>query len=447
MHPLFLASVMLADPAYRDVAPILDRRCQVCHHAGTAAPFELLTYDDVAVRAETIREAIREKRMPPWHADPNFGHFANDRRLRPWEQAILLRWIDAGMPRGEGPEQAPKRWENGWVIGKPDAILEMPIAQEIPATGTLDNRSYYTDVPWETDRWVTAIEIHPSAPSVVHHAQFYVDGFEHLIASYDPGIGPLVLPPDTAFRFPAGHKLFWFMHYTPNGKAETDRTQIGLKFWNSPHPPKNIRYTLNLVNKNINIAPGDPDALVEYSYVLRRSAKIIAVFPHMHFRGKDFRLEVKYPDGRQETPLVVPHYDFYWQTSYEFQEPLRAPRGTNFHFISHYDNSPGNPNNPDPTRRVRWGDQSRDEMQTLVLDCSDDGSEGPTADIDSYEDLSQAKETLPPPMPFVPARAELSVVISPEAFAVAGAIVITLAAAASAAILRTFRRRRVSSNP
>jgi hypothetical protein len=397
---VFPVLLLAAVPTYhRDVEPILQNRCQVCHHPGAVAPFSLLTFADARDRAETIREAVAAERMPPWFADPHFGNFANDRRLTAGEKRTLLSWIDLGTIEGDKKDAPPpKIWEDGWMIGKPDLILEMPATQVIPASGVVDYQMFFTPVPWTEDRWITAVEIRPSDRSVVHHAQFCIDDFSKLFANYDPGVGPLVLPPDTAFRFPAGRKVFWFMHYTPNGKATTDRTRIGFRFWKGDGPPKHVRYFLNLVNRNIDIPPGSPDTLAEYWWTLEKDTTVLSITPHMHLRGKDFRLEVVYPDGREEVPLVVPRFDFYWQTCYEFREPIRAPKGTKLHFVSHYDNSKANPNNPDPSKRVLWGPQSWNEMQTLMLDCygqpKDDGLDAKVPD----------KQQLPTPQAAAPVK-------------------------------------------
>jgi hypothetical protein len=325
---LFLAAL----PTYhRDVEPILQNRCQVCHHPGAAGPFSLLTPEDARARAEDIKEAVTGGRMPPWHADPRYGKFANDRRLTEGEKSSLLSWIETGMIEGDKRDAPPaKTREEGWMIGKPDVILEMPVTQEIPASGVMDYQVFYTPIPWNSDKWITALEIRPGDKRVVHHAQFYLDSFHKLLASYDPGLGPLVLPPDTAIQIPAGHQLAWNMHYTPNGKATTDRTRIGIRFWKGESPPRHVRYTVDLVNKNIDIAPGDPAALVENSWTTTTDATVLSVFPHMHLRGKDFRLEVTYPDGRTEVPWWCRGTISTGRPATNSRNPSRRRRGPRF---------------------------------------------------------------------------------------------------------------------
>jgi hypothetical protein len=360
-------------PTYaKEVSRILQDNCQVCHHAGTAAPFSLTTYEDAVKQADNIKDAVSDKRMPPWFADPHYGKFANDRRLKPADAAALLKWIAAGTPRGDMRElPPPKTWKNGWIIGEPDLVVEMPEKQEVPASGTVDYKWFHAPAPWKDDVFVTAAEIVPGNRGVVHHAEVY-DGASRMIATFAPGSQPLILPPETACRFPAGRILTWLMHYTPNGKPAVDRSKVGFRFWKGDKPPKYLREILGVQQTKIDIPPGSPDALIENSQVIQRDQELISIRPHMHLRGKNFRFDVSYPDGRQECLLSVPQYDFNWQVTYEFADPPRFPKGTKLHFTSHYDNSAANPNNPDPGRRVTWGPQTSDEMQTVVLDYRQD---------------------------------------------------------------------------
>jgi hypothetical protein len=234
------------------------------------------------------------------------------------------------------------------------------------------NKIYKALVPWTEDKWIVAVEVKPGDPKAVHHGQVYLNWFGGLVTSYDPGIEPLILPPDTAFYFPANNHLQWFMHFTPYGKATTDRTKVGFKFWKGSKPPKHRHYTLDCVFTNVDIAPGDGNAPAENWLTLMHDTTVVGMLPHMHLRGKDFLCEVVYPDGKRETLLSVPGYSPFWQTTYRFKEPLQLPGKTKLRFLSHYDNSSSNPNNPDPKKRVRYGSQSWEEMQTVVLDCVED---------------------------------------------------------------------------
>ncbi len=373
MTPLLSFLVCLAPAAEPvtysgQVARILQDNCQVCHHPGTAAPFSLMSYRDAVKWADNIREAVSDGRMPPWFADPRYGKFSNDRRLRPDDLRDLLAWIDTGRVRGDSANLPPPRPRDyGWTIGTPDVMVEMPEAQEVQAAGTMSYKTISTPVPWTEDVLVTAAEIMPGNRAVVHHAEVFVDGYS-MVASFAPGSQALVLPPDTACRFPAGQVLTWLMHYTPNGKATTDRSSIGLRLWKGAAPPKYLREMFGVQQQKIDIPPGCPDTVVENDWTADGERELISVRPHMHLRGKEFRLDVNYPDGRTECLLSVPHYDFNWQVTYEFAEPPRFPAGTKLHFTSHYDNSAANPANPDPGQRVKWGGQTEDEMQTVLLD-------------------------------------------------------------------------------
>jgi hypothetical protein len=358
-------------PTYaKDVARIVRDNCETCHHPGTAAPFSLTTYDDAVKWGENIREAVSERRMPPWFADPRYGKFSNDRRLSPGDLDAILTWVDGGMLPGEEKDlPPPKAWENRWTIGTPDMVIDMPGVQDVPASGTVPYKIFSARVPWSEDVLVTAAEIIPGDRGVVHHAEVYIDDFVAMVASYAPGSQALVLPPETACRFPAGKTLTWLMHYTPNGKPTTDRSRVGFRFWKGKSPPKYLREIIGLQKLDIDIPPGSPDTVVENDWIADGDKEVISIRPHMHLRGKEFRLDATYPDGRHECLLYVPRYDFNWQITYEFAEPQRFPKGTRLHFTSHYDNSSANPTNPDPTKRVKWGQQTDDEMQTILLDC------------------------------------------------------------------------------
>jgi hypothetical protein len=274
------------------------------------------------------------------------------------------------MAEGNPAELPPPiGWKDGWMIGEPDLVIDMPGEQEVPASGTLPYKIFSAKVPWHQDALVTAVEILPGNRSVLHHAEVYIDDFVSMVASYAPGSQSLVLPEDTACRFPAGQTLTWLMHYTPNGKAVTDRSKVGFRFWKAKQPPRYLREMSYIQNLNIDIPPGCAAGLAENDWYADGERELISIRPHMHLRGKDFRLDITYPDGRQECLLSVPHYDFNWQITYEFARPPRFPKGTKLHLTSHYDNSASNPANPDPKKHVKWGNQTEDEMQTVLLDC------------------------------------------------------------------------------
>jgi mono/diheme cytochrome c family protein len=367
----------------KHVSRIIQDRCQTCHHAGTAAPFSLLTYKDAVRWADTIREVVTEKRMPPWHADPHYGTWSNDRRLTKQEMDTLIGWLDTGMQTGDDRDLPPARtYADGWVIGKPDVIFELPAEQKVPASGVVNYQYFVTPTNFKEDVWVQAAEARPGNRGVVHHIIVSFrdakakersggrnnglgDGF---IVGTAPGDMPLILPPGTARRIPAGADLVWQMHYTPNGKEARDKSQVGFIFYKGKEPPKFNSQTRGAMNTNFAIPPGDSNYLTESEWTVPRDTLLLSFMPHMHLRGKDFKYTAEYPDGHKEVLLSVPHYDFNWQTSYRLAQPVRLPKGTRIHCVAHFDNSAANPANPDPKKEVTWGDQTFEEMMIGWVD-------------------------------------------------------------------------------
>jgi peroxiredoxin len=369
----------------RQVARILQKNCQECHRPGQVGPMPLLTYDDALSWSETIREVIEERRMPPWHADPRYGKFSNDRSLSKSERDALLAWIDQGCPRGDVKDLPPPRsFVTGWSIGRPDLVLTMPKEYDVPAEMPRQGIPYrYFSVPthFTEDRWVTRAEARPGAGEVVHHIVVFIeppgetfnpnDPRVRVLGGTAPGDMPLILPPGMARRIPAGSRLIFQMHYTPNGRAQKDRSSIGLIF--AKQPPQFEVRTVPIFNAAFLISPGEANLEVESEFKFRRSGRVIGFMPHMHLRGKDFRYEAIYPDGNTVTLLSVPRYDFNWQSVYRLAEPLLVPAGTRIHCVAHFDNSAKNRNNPDPGRFVAWGDQTWEEMMIGWMDFAYDG--------------------------------------------------------------------------
>jgi mono/diheme cytochrome c family protein len=368
----------------KEVSRIMQENCQVCHHAGTAAPFSLMTYDDVVKQAENIKDAVTDKRMPPWFADPHYGKFSNDRRLKPADVDALVSWVDGGLEKGNPADlPAERTFADGWVIGKPDVIFKLPEAQKIPASGTVPYEYFTTPTNFKEDMWVTAAEARPGNRAVVHHIIVSYrdpknkersgrgngggigDGF---LVGTAPGDMPLILRPGVARRIPAGAELIWQMHYTPNGKEATDLSEVGIIFYKGKEPPQYNSQTVGITNANFVIPPGESNHKVESEWTAPRDTLLLGFMPHMHLRGKDFQYQVKYPDGKTETLLSVPHYDFNWQLAYREQEPLLLPKGTTIHCTAHFDNSKANKANPDPTKEVTWGDQTWEEMMIGWID-------------------------------------------------------------------------------
>src|SRR6516225_6909643 len=255
----------------KQVSRILQEKCQTCHHVGTAAPFTLATYDDAVKRADTIREVVTEKRMPPWHADPRYGKFRNDRRLTPDETDALVAWLDNGRELGDKKDlPEPRAYEKGWVIGKPDVIFDLPEEQTVPASGVVPYLYFRTPTNFKEDVWVQAAEGRPGNRGVVHHIVVSIAeptaksqggpanrGFgESILVGEAPGDIPLILPTGVAKRIPAGSEMVWQMHYTPNGKEAKDRSQVGLIFYKGKEPPKWNAQTRGILNTNLAIPPG-----------------------------------------------------------------------------------------------------------------------------------------------------------------------------------------------
>jgi hypothetical protein len=357
-----------------EVARIIQAKCQECHHPGTAAPFSLMTYKDAVKWADNIKEAVVEKRMPPWFADPQFGKFRNDRRLSEIELRTLLTWIESNRDLGDPTKLPPERaYADGWTIGKPDLILELPVEQDIPASGVIPYRLIHVLSRLKQDVWLQAAEVRPGNRAAVHHVNISIVGKngEFLLGGV-PGDWSWTLPPGQGRRLPAGADLLWEIHYVPTGTPAKDRSQLGLIFYKGKEPPKCTIQTIGLTNDAIRIPPYEPNYQAEIEWPIKQSTMLVACNPHMHFRGKDFDYKVIYPDGSCQTLLSVPKYDFNWQLNYKLQEPLLLPAGSKLHCTAHYDNSPGNPANPDPTQEVGWSDDSTQEMMIAFVDVLND---------------------------------------------------------------------------
>ncbi len=370
----------------RQVAPIIQKHCQDCHRPGEAGPFSLLHYRDAAAWSAAIREVVADQRMPPWHADPAHGTFRNARSLSAKERTTLLNWIDAGCPEGNPADlPPPRKFVKGWRIGKPDAIFKLQEVVKVPAQAPKEGIPYkflVVSEPFAEDKWVTAVECRPGAASVVHHITAFLvapgtditrwqkqsdlvqlitsysdDGF---LAGYSPGEDPLTLPGGQAKRIPKGARIALEMHYTPNGTAAEDRSYVGVIY--AKEPPRQPVLTGSAMQAFLLIPPGVARHRVVASRTFERDAMLLSVCPHMHLRARSAVFTRIRPGGKREILLSVPRYDFNWQTNYYLAQPLRIDKGDKIEFEVIYDNSRANPNNPDPTRFVSWGEQSWDEM-------------------------------------------------------------------------------------
>lgn len=384
----------------KHVAPILQERCQACHRPDQAAPFALVNYEDAVKQARMIKEATTQRRMPPWHADPRHGQFVNNRRLSDKEIETLASWVDAGTPRGDDKDlPKPIAWVKGWNMGKPDLVLRMPKEFEVPADGSLPYQHFTIDPGFKEDMWVEKAEARPGVAGVVHHVVVYIlkpgndqpfddKGNMNILVGWAPGDLALTCPSDTGLRIPKGSKLMFELHYTPNGTAVKDRSSIGIIFYKKK--PKYELLMNSFMNESIRIPPREQHYRAETTMRFRADARILSLVPHMHWRGKDYFYELIYPDGRKQTLLSVPRWDFNWQNTYMFAEPIKVPKGSRLHAVAHWDNSRNNPYNPDPSKEVRFGLQTWEEM--MVGWCVYNWEQPDTAEKLAREPIHPADE-------------------------------------------------------
>jgi hypothetical protein len=390
----------------KDVLPIMQKRCQACHRPGEAAPMSFLNYRETRPWAKAIREAVLTRKMPPWFADPHSGKFLNDRSLSQREIDTLVAWTNTGALEGDPKDApAPIEFAEGWQIGKPDQVIEMPVDFAVPASGTIEYQYIVTPTGFTEDKWVQSAEARPGARAVTHHMIAFVrepgskwlrdaqpgvpfvpkksersrqraaraDADDsapnaELLAGYAPGLPAMILRPGQAKLVKAGSDIVFQMHYTANGKATVDRSRVGMIF--AKMPPAERVFTANATNAKFVIPPGDPNYEVKSEITFQDETRLNDLMPHMHLRGKDFEYRLVYPTGESETILLVPKYDFNWQLFYYLAEPKLVPKGTRMECTAHFDNSPNNPANPDPKSEVRWGDQSWEEMMIGWFDIT-----------------------------------------------------------------------------
>jgi peroxiredoxin len=367
----------------KQISRILQKSCIECHRSGEVAPFALTDYDEVVGWAGMIAEVVEQRRMPPWHADERYGHFINDSRLTSTERHQIASWVEAGAPEGDVADlPAPRKFVEGWRIGKPDQVIYMsdkPFV--VPADGVVPYKHFIVDPGFTEDKWIQAAECRIGNRAVVHHIVVAPVSRDRLrsrahgelhsvwLAATAPGARPMILPQGLAKRVPAGSKLVFQMHYTPNGTQQEDRSSIGLVFAD----PKTVQrevVTQRATNRRFRIPAGADNHQVKASFTFRQDSVIFAMFPHMHLRGKSFRYTARYPNGKTEVLLNVPHYDFNWQNGYEFTEAKLMPRDTILECVAHFDNSEDNPANPDPRKTVTWGDQTWEEMMIGYFDMA-----------------------------------------------------------------------------
>lgn len=351
----------------KDVAPIFYKNCTGCHRPGEIAPMSLLTYNDARPWAKSIREKVANREMPPWHADPKHGEWRNDRRISQEAINTILAWVNNGAKEGDPKDLPPMpEYTPGWRIGKPDQTFSAP-EQSVPADGVVDYQYLSVPTNFKEDRYITSAEIRSSAHAVVHHVIVFVQEpgatsrlQGKLLVGFAPGEDPAIFRPGFGRKIPAGSNLLFQIHYTPNGTAMKDVTTVGLIY--AKTPVQHTVVTRPVLQTAFVIPAGDPNYEVKSSFTFNESAQLYSFMPHMHLRGKDFEYKAVFPDGTSKILLSVPRYDFSWQTYYVLKDPVAVPKGTRIECVAHFDNSTNNKYNPDPTKAVRWGDQTWEEM-------------------------------------------------------------------------------------
>jgi len=355
------------------ISRILQARCVICHRAGEIAPFALTGYEEASGWAETIRDVINDQRMPPWHANPHYGKFSNDARLTDEEKQLIFEWIKNGTPEGDRSQLPPKfQYADGWRIPGPDLVVRMPKPFKVAAKGTVEYQYFITDPGFKHDVWIRAAEGRAGNRNVVHHMVLFFmppeqkeprpeDPLVRTVGSFAPGTPPMIPPDGISRRVPAGSKLVFQMHYTPNGTEQVDQSEVGLTFAD----PKTVRKELFMgatVNFQFLIPPGAADYRVEAKETFDEDTLIYAFLPHMHYRGKAFRFSAVTPGTKPDVLLDVPRYDFNWQNVYWPTEPILMRAGSKMQCDAAFDNSETNLANPNPAEPVHWGEQTWEEM-------------------------------------------------------------------------------------
>lgn len=391
------AADAIADPAPTfngRIGSIMHERCGSCHRPGQAAPFSLLTYEDVAKRAELIRAVTQTRYMPPWHAEPGYGAFKGERRMPESEIALIAEWAKAGAPEGSGPAPQPAKSNSEWALGEPDLVVRMVEPFTIPADGPDIYRNFPAPVPTAEDKWIRAIEFRPQARTVVHHSLFKADptGKATEIDAQDDvpgykGMGNALLrgrislggwavggnarqfPEDSPIKLPAGSDFIFESHFHPSGKQETEVSTAAFYFTDKPATRSRLGLQLPPsfgTGAGIDIPAGDANFTISESFTTPAPIEIYGATPHAHYIGKEFKAWADLPDGG-EVPLIwVKDWDFAWQDMYVYEEPVILPAGATIHVRIRYDNSADNPRNPSsPPKRVTWGRESEDEMGSI----------------------------------------------------------------------------------
>ncbi|MDB6034203.1 MAG: hypothetical protein JWM16_4541 [Verrucomicrobiales bacterium] len=378
----------------QQIAPILHQNCSVCHRPGEAAPFSLLSYADAQKKAKTIAKAVTSGSMPPWKAEPASFPYRDERRLSASQIQLIQAWVEDGMPEGQGAKPEPPSFPSGWRLGPPDMVVEMPSAYHVPADGSDIYRNIAVPLGLKEDRWLTAIDMHPSARAVVHHVLYFADPngkvHERSQAGAEPGFSgmraggasiplggwalgaqPHFYPEGFALQLPKGSDLVVQYHFHPTGKPEAEKSVIGLYF--AKKAPERSLTRIQMppaysLFAGLDIPAGEKDFVLRDSYTLPVGVDALGVGAHAHYICKQLKMTATLPEGGVKTLLQIKDWDFAWQDRYYFKELVSLPKGTKLDVEIHWDNSAGNPRNPSsPPVRVTWGEESKDEMGSVSL--------------------------------------------------------------------------------
>jgi mono/diheme cytochrome c family protein len=404
IFPVFLTALPLAAqcapaPApvtfNRQIAPIIYQNCSTCHRPGEAAPFALLSYQDVTKKGKTIAKATASHFMPPWKAEPASYPYRDERRLTEDQIALIQAWVIQGMPEGKSAQKTePPKFASGWQLGEPDLIVEMPAAYHVPADGPDIYRNIAVPAGLTEDKWIAAIDMKPSARAVVHHVLYFADpngrahekppqgtepGFSGMragnatipLGGWAVGAQPHFFPEGLALRLPKGSDLVVQYHFHPTGKPETEKSLIGLYF--AKKAPDRTLTRIQMpphysLFSGLDIPAGEKDFVIRDSYTLPVAVDAVGVSAHAHYIAKRMQMTATLPGGDVKTLLLINDWDFAWQDRYYFQQLVPLPVGTRLDVEIHWDNSAENPRNPSsPPVRVTWGEESKDEMGSISL--------------------------------------------------------------------------------
>ena len=407
----------------KDIAPILADNCQTCHRAGEGTPFSMDKYETVKMWANNIKRMVSTRRMPPWFEDGTTKKFENNRTMAQADIDKIVEWVDAGAPQGDMKDlPKPRQFVEGWSIPKPDVVWQLPKPFPIQAHGLMEYQYVIIPTGFKKDTWVQYIEAAPTDRRVVHHIVGYVrvpgssyfkgvplntfftakeaekfkpkmpnmvpdmapdtksgaakvqtttskgggaDVPSDWLVGYAPGQTPDMYKDGEAKLIPAGSDLVMEVHYMPNGTATTDQARIGVVLAKGKVTKRAM--TLSADNDKFKIPPGDPNYKVDSSYTMPEDMTLVGMHAHMHMRGKDAQYRIVFPDGKRDTLLNIPNYNWRWQLWYNLSQPIKTPKGTRIECTEHFDNSAANKENPDPTKTVTWGQQTTDEMMVCMF--------------------------------------------------------------------------------